>query len=75
MVLAGGTMEPISEFTEQLFSAAGGKPERIITFSCDHVVPKENILSNIVMRGPNGVEFEFNYQNRNNKVLVNFHSC
>lgn len=70
VVLAGGTMEPISEFTDQLFLMAGAKSDRIITFSCDHVIPKENIISNVVMRGPTGVEFEFSFHNRQDIKLV-----
>ncbi|XP_015179971.1 PREDICTED: probable ATP-dependent RNA helicase DDX11 [Polistes dominula] len=80
VILAGGTMEPISEFTEQLFLAAGVESERILTFSCDHVIPPENIISNILLSGPTGVEFEFNFKNRQNtklldelgRMLVNF---
>ncbi|XP_043460879.1 ATP-dependent DNA helicase DDX11 isoform X4 [Leptopilina heterotoma] len=70
VVLAGGTMEPMSEFKEQLFIGAGANPERIMTFSCDHVIPKENILTNVVTKGPTGIEFEFNYQNRGNDKML-----
>lgn len=63
-------MEPISEFTDQLFASAGADPERIQTFSCGHVVPKENILANVLTRGPSGTDLEFNYQNRDNGKLV-----
>nr|XP_003700633.1 PREDICTED: probable ATP-dependent RNA helicase DDX11 [Megachile rotundata] len=70
VILAGGTMAPMNEFTEQLFIAAGAAPERIVTFSCDHVVPKENIICSIATHGPTGVEFEFNYQNRQNIKLM-----
>ncbi|XP_076290500.1 ATP-dependent DNA helicase DDX11 isoform X2 [Lasioglossum baleicum] len=70
VVLAGGTMAPMDEFTEQLFVAAGASPERIVTFSCDHVVPQENITCSIVTCGPTGVEFEFNFQNRQNIKLL-----
>lgn len=70
VVLAGGTMEPMSEFVDQLFLMAGATPDRIMTFSCDHVIPKENIISNIVIRGPTGVEFEFNFHNRQDTRLV-----
>ncbi|XP_076648589.1 ATP-dependent DNA helicase DDX11 isoform X2 [Halictus rubicundus] len=70
VVLAGGTMAPMDEFTEQLFIAAGAAPERIVTFSCDHVVPQENITCNIVTCGPTGIEFEFNFQNRQNTKLL-----
>lgn len=70
VVLAGGTMEPMSEFIDQLFLMAGATSDRIMTFSCDHVIPKENIISNVVMRGPTGVEFEFNFHNRQDTRLV-----
>lgn len=70
VVLAGGTMEPMSEFIDQLFLMAGATTDRIMTFSCDHVIPKENIISNVVMRGPTGVEFEFSFHNRQNTKLV-----
>lgn len=70
VVLAGGTMEPMSEFVDQLFLMAGATPDRIMTFSCDHVIPKENIISNVVIRGPTGVEFEFNFHNRQDTRLV-----
>ncbi|XP_024882289.1 ATP-dependent DNA helicase DDX11 [Temnothorax curvispinosus] len=70
VVLAGGTMEPMSEFIDQLFLMAGATPDRIMTFSCDHVIPKGNIISNVVMRGPTGVEFEFNFHNRQDTRLL-----
>ncbi|XP_033335126.2 ATP-dependent DNA helicase DDX11 [Megalopta genalis] len=70
VVLAGGTMAPMDEFTEQLFIAAGAAPERIVTFSCDHVIPQENITCSIVTCGPTGIEFEFNFKNRQNTKLL-----
>ncbi|KAK9306706.1 hypothetical protein QLX08_002626 [Tetragonisca angustula] len=70
IILAGGTMAPMNEFTEQLFIAAGALPERIITYSCDHVVSEENIVCNITTHGPTGIEFEFNFQNRENIKLL-----
>lgn len=71
VILAGGTMEPISEFRDQLFLGAGAEANRIISFSCDHVVPMENILTRIVTTGPTGISLEFNYTNRQNKELLN----
>ena len=44
IIVAGGTMHPLSEFRDQLFLQAGAKPNRVVNFSCDHVVPGENIL-------------------------------
>ena len=44
IIVAGGTMHPLSEFRDQLFIQSGAKLDRIMNFSCDHVVPGENIL-------------------------------
>ena len=44
IIVAGGTMHPLSEFKDQLFIQAGAEPTRVMNFSCDHVVPGENIL-------------------------------
>ncbi|XP_033190032.2 ATP-dependent DNA helicase DDX11 [Bombus vancouverensis nearcticus] len=70
VILAGGTMAPMNEFTDQLFIAAGASSERIVTYSCDHVIPEENIVCSITTHGPTGIEFEFNFQNRENTKLL-----
>ena len=44
IVVAGGTMHPLSEFKNQLFVGGGADPSRIMHFSCSHVVPPENVL-------------------------------
>ena len=44
IVVAGGTMQPLSEFRDQLFIDGGADPSRVMHFSCDHVVPGENLL-------------------------------
>ena len=44
IVVAGGTMHPLSEFRDQLFIGAGADPNRVMHFTCDHVVPANNIL-------------------------------
>ena len=44
IIVAGGTMQPLSEFRDQLFVQAGAEPSRVMHFGCDHVVPGENIL-------------------------------
>ncbi|RYD71597.1 MAG: hypothetical protein EOP84_24630, partial [Verrucomicrobiaceae bacterium] len=57
VILAGGTMEPMSDFLRQLFPAI--PREGITTLSCRHVIPKENLLTQVVTMGPRKVEFEF----------------
>lgn len=68
VIVAGGTMKPISEFKNRLFTNAGADPERIIEFTCDHIIPAENILPIIVTKGPKNETLLFNYENRMNMV-------
>ncbi|KAG5897915.1 hypothetical protein JTB14_014032 [Gonioctena quinquepunctata] len=64
VIVAGGTMKPIAEFRERLFINAGASPGRIVEFSCDHIVPPENILPVIVTRGAKNEGLLFNFENR-----------
>ncbi|XP_060779251.1 ATP-dependent DNA helicase DDX11 isoform X3 [Neoarius graeffei] len=64
VVIAGGTMQPVSDFKEQLLLSAGVPNERIAEFSCGHVIPPENILPIILCAGPSGQELEFTFQTR-----------
>ncbi|KAF6757547.1 helicase C-terminal domain-containing protein [Ephemerocybe angulata] len=49
VVLAGGTMSPVSDVINQL----------IQTFSCGHVIPEENLQTMVVTRGPKGGDLDF----------------
>lgn len=60
VIVAGGTMKPISEFRERLFINAGADPARVMHFTCDHIVPPENILPLVLTDN----DFLFNYANR-----------
>ncbi|KAH8819716.1 helicase C-terminal domain-containing protein [Xylogone sp. PMI_703] len=62
VILAGGTMSPMSDYTNHLFSYLS--PDRITTLSCGHVIPKQNLVAWSLTKGPTGVEFEFNYKKR-----------
>lgn len=68
VIVAGGTMKPISEFRNRLFINSGAPSDRIIEFSCDHIVPPENILPIIVSKGPKKENLLFNFENRMNMV-------
>ncbi|KAK6621073.1 hypothetical protein RUM43_011379 [Polyplax serrata] len=70
VILAGGTMQPVSEFTDQLFHLAGGTSDRISVFTCGHIIPEENILPITVSTGPSGKSFDFSYQSRSNLDIV-----
>lgn len=72
VVVAGGTMQPISEFKEQLFIAAGSSSERVTHFSCGHVIPRDHILPIILCSGPTNKIFDFSFQNRSSGIIVSF---
>lgn len=67
VVVAGGTMQPTSEFTEQLFQS---QKERIEQHFFDHVVTADAVLPIVVTKGPRNSSFLFNFNNRTNKDLV-----
>ncbi|KAJ3847929.1 helicase C-terminal domain-containing protein [Lentinula lateritia] len=56
VIIAGGTMSPISDVQNQLFSHL--PLERITRFSCGHIVPPENVLTVAVTKGPSGRELD-----------------
>ncbi|XP_040452953.1 ATP-dependent DNA helicase DDX11 isoform X1 [Falco naumanni] len=64
VIIAGGTMQPVADFREQLLSCAGMDPARVMEFSCGHVIPPENILPIILCNGPSNQQLEFTYQTR-----------
>ncbi|NXQ21431.1 DDX11 helicase, partial [Peucedramus taeniatus] len=64
VIIAGGTMQPVADFREQLLCCAGVDPAHIVEFSCGHVIPPENILPIILCSGPSSQQLEFTYQTR-----------
>lgn len=64
-------MKPLSEFRDRLFKSAGGLPEQIMEFSCDHIIPPENILPIIITKSLDDKPLLFNYENRFSMVLNN----
>ncbi len=63
-------MQPVSEFSEQLFRAAGCPPERIQFFSCGHVVAAHQLLMLALRRGVAGEALNFTFSRRNRRELV-----
>ncbi|XP_045444321.1 ATP-dependent DNA helicase DDX11 isoform X1 [Pipistrellus kuhlii] len=64
VVIAGGTMQPVSDFREQLLACAGVETERLVEFSCGHVIPPDNILPLVICSGPSNQQLEFTYLKR-----------
>ncbi|KAB7505816.1 putative ATP-dependent DNA helicase DDX11 [Armadillidium nasatum] len=70
VILAGGTMAPVDEFKQQLFLSAGASPDRIVEFSCDHVVPEQNVLALVVTTGPSSIPFDFTFKKRKDPQML-----
>uniref|UniRef100_A0A3Q3G0N1 DEAD/H (Asp-Glu-Ala-Asp/His) box helicase 11 n=1 Tax=Labrus bergylta TaxID=56723 RepID=A0A3Q3G0N1_9LABR len=70
VIIAGGTMQPVLDFKQELLFSAGVGEERIAEFSCGHVIPPENILPIVLCSGPSGQELDFTFQNRDSPRMM-----
>lgn len=68
IVLAGGTMSPVSDVIHQLFM--GLEPSRIRTFSCGHIIPTSNLQTLVLKKGPRGGDLLFKYEQRGNQAII-----
>ena len=72
VVFAGGTMQPVSHLVQQLLP--GVPPSRVVTLSCGHVIPRDNVLALCVasgcVGGPDG-QFDFSFKRRDSEVQAN----
>ncbi|KAJ3252990.1 DEAD H (Asp-Glu-Ala-Asp His) box helicase 11 [Boothiomyces macroporosus] len=69
VIFAGGTLSPIKEFINELVPSI--EESRIHQFSCDHVIPPEQMLPIVLNAGPSGKEFKFTFENRSDKQMIN----
>lgn len=67
VIVAGGTMQPTTEFSQQLFQA---DRDRIEEHFFGHVVAADAVLPLVVSKGPKNSSFLFNFANRSNKQMV-----
>ncbi|XP_030245416.1 ATP-dependent DNA helicase DDX11, partial [Drosophila navojoa] len=67
LIIAGGTMRPTQELTEQLFAHC---PERVVERFYDHVVPADAVLPFILPTGPTGARLCFSYAERSSPAMV-----
>ncbi|KAI9068626.1 DNA repair helicase [Trametes sanguinea] len=68
VILAGGTMSPIEDVVNQLFTALPA--ERLSTFSCGHIIPASNLKTLVLKKGPRGGDLQFKYQQRSDEKLM-----
>lgn len=70
VILAGGTMSPFEDYTAHLFPDLA--EDKITTVSCGHVIPPSNLcVCTLSSPGPKAVEFEFSFQKRSDKSMIN----
>jgi len=67
VILAGGTMSPISDYTSLLLPYL--PPTRIATLSCGHIIPRTNLLVRPVTSDASG-PLEFNYKTRSSAATM-----
>lgn len=68
VILAGGTMSPMSDYADYLFSYL--PTQNLQTFSFGHVIPRENMYATAVAQGPSGREFDFTFEQRSKDSTV-----
>lgn len=68
VVLAGGTMSPISAIVSELFTYL--PPNRLTTFSCGHIIPASNVQTLLLTKGPSGLDLEFKFAQQSNQQVV-----
>uniref|UniRef100_A0A2A4J8Q3 DNA 5'-3' helicase n=1 Tax=Heliothis virescens TaxID=7102 RepID=A0A2A4J8Q3_HELVI len=69
VIVAGGTMEPISEF-QALLTTNSRTDDVVNIVRCEHVVPSDNVLGVCLSRGPTNVSLNFSYENRMSNELL-----
>ncbi|PWY66189.1 DNA repair helicase [Aspergillus eucalypticola CBS 122712] len=68
VILAGGTMSPMTDYMNHLFSYVPAS--RLDTFSYGHVIPPENLIAHTLVRGVQGSEFDFTYDVRDSEKMI-----
>lgn len=65
VILAGGTMSPMEDYTQQLFPYLPS----VTTLSCGHIIPTSNLLVRTVSADDTG-SLEFNYKTRSSTDVM-----
>ncbi|KAL6939951.1 hypothetical protein ACO0RG_003802 [Hanseniaspora osmophila] len=70
LILCGGTMEPMKEFTEKLFPYVS--ENEIVKFSCNHVIPDSNLKVFTVTSDltSHNTQYEFTFAKKNNPEML-----
>ena len=58
----------MDDYTRHLFSYLG--PERLSTWSCGHIIPRENLTVRSIAKGPGGVVHDFSFEKRQHSAVI-----
>ena len=58
----------MTDYTKHLFSYV--EPGRLATWSCGHIIPKENLTVRTVARGPDGTLLDFSFEKRQDPAII-----
>ena len=64
-------LRQISDVIAQLFPDL--PEDRLLNFSCGHIIPASNLQTMVVNKGPRGGDFEFKFDKRGDKSTVSFY--
>jgi chromosome transmission fidelity protein 1 len=67
-ILAGGTMKPMDDYLNYLFPYL--EQSQITQFSCDHIIPDENLVVLPIAESAAGQKFSFTFAERNSKPMI-----
>ncbi|EED14137.1 DNA helicase, putative [Talaromyces stipitatus ATCC 10500] len=68
VILAGGTMSPMSDYADHLFSYLSSA--KLDTFSFGHVIPPKNLTARILAKGVLGNDFNFIFDQRTSDSMI-----
>lgn len=68
VVLAGGTMSPMDDYAKHLFAYV--PVERLETWSCGHIIPKDNLYVRCLTKSPEGQELDFSFASRGSVSMI-----
>ncbi len=58
----------MDDYARHLFAYVN--PERLETFSCGHIIPKENLIALQEAKGPGGIDFDFTFEKRSSSAMI-----
>lgn len=68
VIFVGGTMQPVSQMSQQLFPHVA--PQSIRTISCGHVIPDSNLLMLPLAVGPSNAVLDFSFDKRSEQRVI-----